>query len=287
MNDKKPEILTANRKYRDTVFRMLFKEKNELLLLFNAIHGTHYEDAEELEITTLENAVYMSMKNDISCVLDMRLDLYEHQSTVNPNMPLRNLFYVSRLLEVQTQKQDLYSAKPIMLPAPTFIIFYNGSEPQPERREYRLSDSYARKDGEVSLELIVLQININPGYNEELMADCHMLFEYMQYTDRVRSFAKEMPLTEAVERAVDECIKEGILSEFLRKNRSEVIPMSIFEYDEKRHMETVRNEGIEQEKLETAKRMIEAGKLSISEIALYSGLSHEQILKLEKELQTV
>ena len=280
MDDRKPEKLTANRKYRDTVFRMLFKEKNELLLLFNAIHGTHYEDAEELEITTLENAVYMSMKNDISCVLDMRLDLYEHQSTVNPNMPLRNLFYVSRLLEVQTQKQDLYSAKRIMLPAPTFIIFYNGSESQPERREYRLSDSYAHKDGKVSLELIVLQININPGYNEELMADCHMLFEYMQYTDRVRSFAKVMPLTEAVERAVDECIKEGILSEFLRKNRSEVIPMSIFEYDEKRHMETIRNEGIEQEKLETAKRLIRLGKYSIEDISVVTELAVDKIKEI-------
>lgn len=286
--EKKQEQPAVNRKYRDTVFRMLFKEKSELLSLFNAIHGTHYEDAEELEITTLENAVYMSMKNDISCVLDMRLDLYEHQSTVNPNMPLRNLFYVSKLLEVRTQEQDLYSSKRIILPAPTFIVFYNGSEPQPGRREYRLSDSYARKDGKISLELVVLQININPGHNEELMSNCHTLFEYMEYTDRVRHYAKEMPLAEAVERAVDECIKEGILSVFLRKNRSEVIPMSIFEYDEKRHMETVRNEGIERgitqglelEKMETAKRLIKLGKYTMEDISAVTELPIDKIKEI-------
>ncbi len=94
------------RNYRDTIFRMLFREKTELLSLFNAVHGTKYENPEELEITTLENAVYMSMKNDISCVLDMQLVLYEHQSTVNPNMPLRDLFYVSKLLEEMTRMRD-------------------------------------------------------------------------------------------------------------------------------------------------------------------------------------
>lgn len=180
------------------------------------------------------------------------------------------------------------SSKRIILPAPTFIVFYNGSEPQPERREYRLSDSYARKDGKISLELIVLQININTGYNEELMSDCHILFEYMEYTDRVRHYAKEMPLAEAVERAVDECIEEGILSGFLRKNRSEVIPMSIFEYDEKRHMETVRNEGIERgitqglelEKMETAKRLIKLGKYSMEDISAVTELPIDKIKEI-------
>lgn len=233
-----------------------------------------------MEITTLENAVYMSMKNDISCVLDMRLDLYEHQSTVNPNMPLRNLFYVSKLLEVRTKKHDLYSSKRIILPAPTFIVFYNGSEPQPERREYRLSDSYAHKDGETSLELVVLQININPGYNRDLMSNCHILFEYMEYIDKVRCYTKEMPLEEAVERAVDECIEEGILSGFLRKNRSEVIPMSIFEYDEKRHMETIRNEGIEQEKTETVKRLLRLGKYSMEDISAVTELPIDKIKEI-------
>ncbi len=209
------------RNYRDTIFRMLFREKKELLSLFNAIHGTAYEDPEELEITTLENAVYMSMKNDISCVLDMQLVLYEHQSTVNPNMPLRDLFYVSRLLEKMTREQDLYTKKRIMLPAPQFIVLYNGREPQLERREFYLSESFTRKPDQPKLELVVVQININPGFNEELVNSCKTLAEYVQYTERVRRYSQDLPLAEAVEKAVTECIKEDILADFLRKNRSE------------------------------------------------------------------
>lgn len=243
--NKKSGLPVPNRNYRDTVFRMLFREKRELLSMFNAVHGTSYDDPEELEVTTLENAVYMAMKNDISCVLGMHMDLYEHQSTVNPNMPLRDLFYVSKLLENHVKSQDLYSEKRITLPTPKFVVFYNGKKMQPARREYRLSDSFARKDGEINLELLVLQININPGYNAKFVESCPALFEYIQYTDRVRQYSQTMPLAEAVETAVDNCIREGILSDFLQKNRSEVIPMSIFEYDEEKHLRTVRSEGYE------------------------------------------
>lgn len=187
MSEKgKNDLPVANRCYRDTVFRMLFREKKELLSLFNAIHGTSYEDPDEPEITTLENAVYMTMKNDLSCILGMNLDLYEHQSTVNPNMPLRDLFYVAKLLENHTKDQDLYSGKRIILPVPKFIVFYNGRKKQPETVTYQLSDSFARKGKEVNLELVVLQININPGFNVELVQSCPTLFEYIRYTNRVR-----------------------------------------------------------------------------------------------------
>ena len=82
----------ANRKYKDTVFRMLFSDKENLLSLYNAINRTAYEDPEELEIVTLESAIYMGMKNDLAFIIDMNLLLYEHQSTYNPNIPLRDLF---------------------------------------------------------------------------------------------------------------------------------------------------------------------------------------------------
>ena len=119
------------------------------------------------KIVTLKNAIYMSMKNDLAFVLDCRLMLYEHQSTPNPNMPLRDLFYVARLYEKIIIGKDIYSSNRIMLPTPKFVIFYNGTSIQPERKVLKLSDSYQTKD-EVNLELTVVQININPGYNEEL-----------------------------------------------------------------------------------------------------------------------
>lgn len=125
-------------RYKDTVFRKIFMNPKELLSLYNAVNDTHYNNPEELEVTTLENAIYMNMKNDVSCVLDMWMNLYEHQSTVNPNIPLRDLFYTSRLYENMIVKRDIYSSKPIMLPAPKFITFYNGVEQQPERRIMKL-----------------------------------------------------------------------------------------------------------------------------------------------------
>ncbi len=238
----------AQRNYKDTVFRMLVRDRTKLLELYNAVNGTQYTDPGELEEIGLENAVYMSVKNDVSCVMDLRLNLYEHQSTVNPNMPLRDLFYVSRLYEkmIQKEKKDLHSGKRIMIPAPRFVVFYNGTKEQPGRKILRLSESFYQSTDEVNLELIVLQLNINPGYNEEILEKCHTLNEYAQYVDRVRRYSRELDFREAVEKAVTECIKEGILREFLTANRAEVVQMSIFEYDEELHMATVREEGREE-----------------------------------------
>ncbi|MGN0370214.1 MAG: hypothetical protein ACI4EW_06680, partial [Butyrivibrio sp.] len=134
--------VTVNRKYKDTVFRMLFKDKERLLELFNAVNNTNVLDVNEIEIITLENAIYMSTKNDISCVVDMRLSLFEHQSTVNPNMPLRDLDYVAKCFSKYTFNRDIYSGKPIVLPTPKFVVFYNGTEKQPDVRELKLSDLY-------------------------------------------------------------------------------------------------------------------------------------------------
>ena len=168
------------RNYKDTLFRMIYRDENELLALYNGVNGTHYDNPEELEVTTLENAIYMNMKNDVSCILDMRMNLYEHQSSINPNIPLRDLFYVARLFEKLVIGKDIYSSNRIMLPTPKFIIFYNGTSIQPERKVLKLSDSYQTKE-EVNLELTVVQININPGYNEELKAGCPSLYQYVCY----------------------------------------------------------------------------------------------------------
>ena len=239
------EGIRMNRNYKDTVFRMLFREKRELLSLFNAVNGTDYKNPDELEVNTLENAIYMNMKNDISCVLDDRLNLYEHQATENPNMPLRDLFYAANLFCRGIPKNAVYSSKPIAIPEPRFIVFYNGDRPQPERKELYLSSLYSRKSGELNLELRVVQLNINPGFNEELKKNCPSLLEYMLYVDKVRTYQKNMPLQEAVETAIKECIREGVLAEFLEKNRAEVSEMSIFEYDEEAHIRMIREESYE------------------------------------------
>lgn len=241
---------TANRNYKDTVFRMLFKDRGRLLGLYNAVSGRSYADPEELEIATLENAVYMGMKNDLAFLVDLNLYLFEHQSTVNRNMPLRFLQYVSAEYEKLAAGRNIYRDRLIQIPAPHFIVFYNGSAYWPEQRELRLSDAFLTKEDVPELELLVKVLNINSGYNEELKGQCRTLKEYMQYVEKVRSYTKAMAIGEAVERAVEECIGQNILREFLLQNKAEVKKMSIYEYDEETARRVLKEDAYEEGKIE-------------------------------------
>ena len=261
----------ANRNYKDTVFRMLFSDRKNLLSLYNAVNQTDYRNPEELEIVTLENAIYMGMKNDLAFIMDTNLYLYEHQSTYNPNMPI---------------------------PAPNFIEFYNGSMGIADCTELRLSSAFEHLSGEPKLELVVTVFNVNEGHNAELMQHCSMLKEYAQYVAKVRHYAAYMQLNQAVERAVNECIREGILTEFLIRNRSEVINMSIFEYDKELEEKKLRKaefeagreigheaglaEGKNQAAFETAKRMLALKEFTSEKIAAISGLSLDEVKKLQE-----
>lgn len=232
--------LKANRNYKDTVFRMLFSDRKNLLSLYNAVNGTSYKNPEELEIVTLENAIYMGMKNDLAFIIATNLFLYEHQSTYNPNMPLRDLFYISSEYQKLVDHKSLYSSVLQKIPAPNSIVFYNGTEKKEDRWENALSDAYETPDKEPRLELKVLTLNMNEGHNKELMEQCQTLREYAKYVALVRKYKKEMKLDAAVKCAVDECIQSGILAEFLKKNRAEVIAVSIFEYDKEEEEKKLR-----------------------------------------------
>ena len=247
------KIPTANRQYKDTVFRMLFSEKENLLSLYNAVTGSHYQNAEALNIVTLENAIYMGMKNDLAFMLETNIYLYEHQSTINPNIPLRDLIYIGIEYQQYLNDKSLYSSKLQKIPAPKFMVFYNGTDAVDDWVELRLSEAYEHLAGEPDLELKVLMLNVNEGHNKDLMEQCQTLKEYAIYVARVRKYASELNLNDAVERAITECIKEGILVEFLRKNRSEVKMVSILEYDKeweekklrKAEYEAGKSDGIE------------------------------------------
>ncbi len=245
--------------YKDSVFRMLYLDKGELLSLYNAVNGTDYTDVDSLEINTLQNAIYMNMKNDVSFLFNFQVNLYEHQSTVNPNMPLRDLFYVADLLQNYVKGSNLYARSLVKIPAPRFIVFYNGKEKQPERRVYNLSDAFSKKQEKPELELIVTVLNINAGNNAEILGKCKTLREYMQYIERVRGYATHMPIKEAVERAITECIREDILADFLKRNRAEAMKVSIYEYNEEQHLATVRSEGYEDGLSEGLERGISQG----------------------------
>ena len=244
MTETKNEIRVA-RNHKDRLFRMIFREKKELLSLYNAVNGTSYTNTEELEIVTLENAIYMNMKNDLAFIMDSYLNLYEHQSTYSPNMPLRDLFYIAKELQGQVDHRDLYRNTLIKIPTPRFLVFYNGSEEQAEKKYLRLSDAFQKSMDDPDLELVVTMLNINLGKNRKLLEQCQTLKEYAIYVKKVRTYAKSMKVEEAVDRAVRECINEGILREFLLQNRKEAVEMSIFEYDEEAVFEIVRKDEYE------------------------------------------
>ena len=247
-NTKTQDIVITNRMYKSRIFTMIFQDKEKLLELYNAISGKNYTDPELLEINTLENAIYMNMQNDLSFIIDARLSLYEHQSTVNPNLPLRFLWYISKLYMEITRKKNIYGTEKVEIPEPQFVVFYNGVEKQPEKRVLRLSDLYQarqeRSEEEMGegLELKAVMFNVNRSHNRALMEACKTLKDYAEYVYRVRQYAEASSLEEAVERAITECIREGILKDFLEKNRAEAKSVSIFEYDEEEHMRQEREQ---------------------------------------------
>ena len=290
------EKLHVVRNQKDTVFRMLFREKKELLELYNALNDSAYNSPEDLTICTLENAIYMNFKNDISFLLDSEMNLYEHQGSYNPNMPLRDLVYIAKQLEKYTRDETIYSSTLVKIPVPRFVVFYNGTDGQPERQILRLSDAFEKETAEPELELKVLMLNINFGHNKELMEKCRTLREYSQYVDRVRKYAKRMQIEEAVERAVTECIREGILADFLSSQRAEVIAVSIFEYNEEEEMRKIRaseykngkedgiaqgikqgiEQGIEQGMVETCKELGVSFEQTVARLKLRLGISEQE-----------
>lgn len=286
---KSPTTMPVNRTYKSTLFIMLFQDKHNLLELYNAVSGKHYTDPGILEINTLENAIYMTVKNDISFLIDGRLSLYEHQSTYNPNLPLRFLIYISKLYSRMTRNANLYGTKLLRIPPPEFLIFYNGKEELPEQTLLNLSDMYETKDPHAGLELSAVMLNISGKHNQKLKEACTTLKEYAIYTDKVRKYAEEAELPDAVEQAIQECIAEGVLQDFLEKHRTEAKEMSIFEYDQEKHIRQEREEawadghsaGLAEARLSMIIQMLKNG-MSAEDISRAAGVTEEEIKKAKE-----
>ena len=240
--------LRGNRKHKDRLFQKVFERKEDLLALYNAVNHTSYTNAEELEITTLDDVIYLSMKNDLSFIISATLNLYEHQSTFNANMPIRGLLYFARLYEayIKKNKLDIYGHKMIDLPEPRYIVFYNGRSNQPDEKELKLSDAFHSDNPNPVLECRARMININLGHNQELMESCKRLWDYSYFIAEVnQNLDKGYALETAIKKAMDVCIEKGILLDILEKSRNEVFDMLLTEYDEKLHMKTLYEQGKE------------------------------------------
>ena len=279
---------TIQRKYKDRLFRMAFREKKHLLALYNAVNGSTYEDPEALEIRTLEDAIYLGMKNDASFLLDDVLSLWEHQSTWNPNMPVRALSYFARLYQSYIQEHGLnvYSTRLQRLPFPQYLVFYNGFREEPDRTELRLSDAFIRSPAipegrKPCLEVRAVMLNINWGHNQELMEHCKLLREYSQCIATIREYGKTYAdREEGVSKAVDRCIAEGMLADILSKNKAEVITLFLTEFDEQAYRRLERKEAREEGWKEGWDEGLEKGlELSIIRMArkkLQKGISAEE-----------
>lgn len=240
----------VRRNVKDRLFRFLFAGDREALLqLYNALNGTDYKDSSELEIVTIESAVYVVMKNDLAFVLAGTLSMYEHQSTYSPNLPVRFLIYLAQEYQtvIEQAEKSLYGTGRISLPTPQCVVFYNGTQEMPEEQTLRLSDAFENGDVRSDVELTVRMLNINQGHNRLLMEQCRVLKEYAEFVEITRAYMRERKdAGEALAEAVDYCIENGILEEFLRKNRAEVLGMLLEEFDVKKYERTLRGEGHEE-----------------------------------------
>ena len=225
--------MTGNREYKSDVFSMLMQDKENALQLYNAVNGSAYTDSSIVEICTLDKGISLSVRNDASFILDSNLSIYEHQSTVCPNMPVRNLIYFTTMVERMVKGHNIYGRSLVRIPVPKFAVFYNGDEEQPEQYEMKLSNAFEKPVENPQLELKCMVYNINFGKNKRILEECPVLQDYMTFVDYVRFYHRENDyeqLEHAIEQAIDRCIMENVLKDFLIQNRSEVVKVTQLDY---------------------------------------------------------
>ena len=293
--------------YKDRLFKAIFgrqEHKDWLLSLYNALNNSDYKNPDDLELTTIENIIYITMKNDLSFLIDSQMNLYEQQSTWNPNMPLRGLFYFAQLYQqhISKQKRDIYSSTLLKIPTPQFIVIYNGSRQTADVEKLKLSDAFEVPKNDGEFEWTATLVNINKGHNESLLAKCKPLNDYAAYIERIKAnVEKGLSKEEAVDEAMRFAIKNNMLNGFFQNQKMEVLNMSLTEFDQEEYdrtrYEEGREAGLQEGKqvglqegkvagklegfIETAKKLLQIN-MPFAQITDITGLSAEQLSKLAK-----
>jgi len=244
--------MDGNRQYKDSVFAKLFSDPDALRDLYAALEGVRLPDGTPLTVNTLENVFFMGRVNDVSFQLgDKLVVVVEHQSSLNPNMPLRALLYIARLYEKVIDDRKIYSSSLVRVPVPEFFVLYNGKAPCPDEQVLRLSDAFADTAGLLppgppALDLAVKVLNINRGHNAERLRKSRVLSQYSAFIAKVRDGEKAgLPAAEAIKRAVQWCVRHDILKQFLEANSSEVTNMLITEWNWNDALAVRWEEGVE------------------------------------------
>ena len=239
---------TFNRNYKDGLFTSYFKDKERLLGLYNAVAGTDYPPTVEIEFKTLENSLMKTFCNDLAFTIEGRLVvLFEHQSSVNENMPLRMLLYISDIFRGSLKDDQLYRKEIKPLPTPEFFVIYNGKDKYPDKKVLRLSDAFAISAAQPVLELIVPVYNVAAGHNEELLGQCAALSDYSRLVSLVNEYEEAgRARDEAIEMAIHYCIDHDIMRGYLLENSDEVRRMISMEWDEEIYRRVLKEEGREE-----------------------------------------
>ncbi|MCI5611012.1 MAG: hypothetical protein MR392_06520 [Roseburia sp.] len=281
------ESVTINRTYKDRLFKIIFEDKKELLSLYNALTGKNYQNPDELEINTIDDVIYMHLKNDMSFILDDWQNLFEQQSTFNPNQPLRGFFYFADLYKVKYFGKKIYSTRLLKIPTPQYIVFYNGTANMPDRKELRLSDAFQQPTEQPDIEVVAHMLNINYGHNKELMERCRKLKEYAQFIDIIRHYLREnehWTNEQAISKAIDDCIQNNILRDILQKERLRVMASILSEFDEVGYKEMIREEAYEDAYEEAYGKAYGEGEISgMIKLAQNLKLLKSQIITMIKQ----
>ena len=277
--------MQVNNEHKDRVFKFLFGNPDNrgwTLALYNAINGSSYNNPNNIQFNTIDDAVYLGMKNDVSFIIVNEMHLWEHQSTFNPNMPMRFFIYAAKLYEKYIANSDYYPYSNVLqpVPRPKCVCFYNGSANQPERQILKLSNAFG---SESDIEVKVLMLNINYGKNKTLMDTCQPLFEYAWLVDTIRKNQNTMKnLETAIDRAIDDMPDDFVIKRFLLQNKAEVKGMFLTEYDQ----DKVLSQAINEDRRRVATDMLK-DNYPLSAISKISKLSEETIQNLARSLGMV
>lgn len=257
--------ISGNMNNKDRLFRFIFareENKNWTLSLYNAINGSDHKNPEDIQINTIDDVMFLGMKNDVSFIISETMNIYEQQSSFNPNMPLRQMMYAGKLYGkyVSQNNLNIYGTSMKKIPVPKLICFYNGESSRPEREIIRLSDAFDG-DAEPDIDVRVTMININYGMNKDLMEACLVLKEYSWVVEEIRNNRKSMELSDAIEKAIRGLGKNALLKPFLIGHLAEVKDMCLREYTENEIKEMFkeegRREGLEEGRIESIRKMVE------------------------------
>lgn len=268
----------TNRKYKDRLFIALFgsPERKELTLeLYNALNGTSYTNPDDIEINTLDDVIYIDMKNDVSFILQDDLNMYEQQSTYNPNMPLRQFLYAAHAIEAYLEqnglKEKLYGVNQIKIPTPKLVTLYNGDRKTGDT-ELRLSNCFCGS-GRGDIEVKVHLYNINLG--QKLPDRCTSLRDYALFVDSCKKNGRT--INEGVVANAIDILPDGPVKAYLNAQKAEVIDMILGECDMDKLKQVWKEDGIEEGRILTICGLVRDGALTLKCGAEHLGISTDAL----------